>query len=100
MVPFSFPQPLLKSRVMKERSLPSSPHTGAKRVILCAPYLGKPAGLPQLQKLPCHPMLPSKNRHEPNPFLGIQSPHGVLHFLSLLTCDHPWLKKTSDLRRF
>jgi hypothetical protein len=30
MVPFSFPQPLLKSRVMKERSWPSSPLAGAK----------------------------------------------------------------------
>jgi hypothetical protein len=38
-------------------------------------------------------MLPSKNPHEPNSFLGIQPPHGVLHFLSLLTCDHPWFKK-------
>jgi hypothetical protein len=30
MVPFSFPQPLLKSRVMKERSLPSPPLARAK----------------------------------------------------------------------
>ena len=34
MVPFSFRQALLKSRVMKERSWPSSPLTGAKRVAL------------------------------------------------------------------
>src|ERR1700722_17673126 len=34
MVPFSFHQALLKSRVMKIRSLPSSPLAGAKRAAL------------------------------------------------------------------
>jgi hypothetical protein len=51
MVPFSFPQPRLKSRVMKERSLPSSPLTGAKQ-----------AALPQLKNFPvcrcCHRKIP------------------------------------------
>jgi hypothetical protein len=86
---------------MKEQSLPSSPLTGAERVILPAPYLvGQTCRFAPIKKLPCHPMLPSKNPHEPNSFLGIQPPHGVLHFLSLLTCDHPWFKKDLAFKAF
>jgi hypothetical protein len=77
MVPFSFPQPLLKSRVMKERSLPSSPLTGAKRTILPiffispnwvqrhAGLVGQTCRFAPIKKLPSLPRLPSKNPLEP-----------------------------------
>jgi hypothetical protein len=106
MVPFSFLQTLLKSRVMKERLLPSSPLTGAKRATLLNPYLvGQTCRFAPIKKLPCLPILPSnnfsepngrdgvspssipmwpwKNRHEPNPFPKTQPAPGVLHFLSV-----------------
>jgi hypothetical protein len=54
---------------MKERSLPSSPLTGAERATLPAPYLvGQTCRFAPIKKPPYLPMLPSKNRHEPNPF--------------------------------
>jgi hypothetical protein len=34
-----------------------------------------------IKKLPCLPMLPSKNPHEPNPFPETHPAPGVLHFL-------------------
>jgi hypothetical protein len=68
MVPFSFHQPLLKSRVMKERSWPSSPLTGAK------------------------------NPHEPNGKDGVSpSPIGT-HYTSLcLVANRPFLKTQKRL---
>jgi len=69
MVPFSFYQALLKSRVMKERSLPSSPLTGAKRAALLTFHLvGLTCRFAPIKKLPCLPMLPPKNPHESNLF--------------------------------
>jgi hypothetical protein len=84
MVPFSFPQTLLKSRVMNERLLPSSPFTGAKRATLPSPYLvGQTCWFAPIKKPSCLSMLPSKNLHEPNLFPGTHTAHGILHFLSL-----------------
>jgi len=89
MVPFSFSQPLLKSRVMKERSLASSPLTGAKRATPTTPYpVGQTCRFAPIKKLRCLPMLPSENLHEPNPFPETQLAHGVLHFLSV-PIGHP-----------
>src|ERR1700679_998411 len=104
MVPFSFYQALLKSRVMKERSLPSSPLTGVKRTTLPiffispnwvqhhAGLVGQTCRFAPIKKSPDLPMLPSKNPHEPNLFPEIQPPYGTLHFLSVFICVHPWLK--------
>src|SRR5271170_6942577 len=110
MVPFSFPQPLLKSRVMKERSLLSSPLTGAKQAALPiffispnrvlfflfitahggvqrhAGLVGRRCRAAPIKNPPCLPILPSKNPHEPNPFPGTQPAPGVLHF-------YPWFPK-------
>src|SRR5271156_5432487 len=93
MVPFSFHQALLKSRVMKRRSLPSSPLIGAKRAGLPTSHLvGQTCRFAPIKKLPCLPLLPSKNPHEPNPFPETQPPHGVLHFLSVSIGVPPWLR--------
>jgi hypothetical protein len=93
MVPFSHFQVLLNSRVMKRRSLPSSPLTGVKQAVLSASHLvGQSCRFAPTKKPPWPPMLSWKNPHEPNPFPGIQSAHGVLHFLSMSIGIHPWLR--------
>src|ERR1700728_682352 len=94
MVPFSFPQPLLKSRVMKERSLPSSPLIGAKQTTLHASHpVGQTCRFAPIKELPCLPRLPSKNFPELNPFPEIQPAPGILYFLSVPIGVHPWFKK-------
>jgi hypothetical protein len=98
MVPFSHFQVLLNSRVMKRRSLPSSPLTGAKRAVLPASHpVGQNCRFAPTKKLPCLPMLPSKNPHEPNPLPGTQPAPGTLHFLSVSIDVYPWLE-TSVLK--
>jgi hypothetical protein len=62
---------------MKERSLPSSPLTGAKRAALPTSHpAGQSCRFAPIKKLPCLPMLPSKNPHES----GILPAFGFLHF--------------------
>src|SRR6202021_1233787 len=99
MVSFSFHQAVLESRVMKERSWPSSPLTGAKRAILPTPYLvGQTCRFAPIKKLPCLPMLPSKNPYEPSPFPKTQPGPGVLHFLSVST-GCPSVVENSGIQR-
>src|SRR5271156_6753597 len=103
MVPFSFPQPLIKSQVMKIQLLLSSPVTGAKPsppkpcakeesppdtfppnwVQRHAGLVGQSCRFAPIKKPPYLSMLPSKNLHEPNLFPGTHTAHGILHFLSL-----------------
>src|ERR1700678_1753518 len=119
MVPFSFRQTLLQSRVMKERSLPSSPLTGAKpsppkplsAVALakgdCAKEESPPDTFPPnwvqrhaglvgqtcrfapIKKSPVYQCCHRKIAMEPNLFPETQPAHGILHFLSVSICVHP-----------
>ena len=67
MVPFSFPQPLLKSRVMKERLLTLSPLTGAKRATqLPHGVLHFPNGVHGVDHRPSRWQKTQKRLNEPN----------------------------------
>jgi hypothetical protein len=100
---------------MKERSLPPSPLTGAKRAAQPTFHpVGQSCRFAPTKKLSCLPMLPSKNPDEPNwegrrvavliPALPWKNPHepnsfpetqpapGTLHFLSVSIGVHPWFK--------
>jgi hypothetical protein len=63
------------------------------------PYLaGQTCRFAPTKKLPCLPMLPSKNPHEPNPFPETQPSHGILHFLSVPICGLKTSLISGDLR--
>jgi hypothetical protein len=97
---------------MKERSWPSSPLTGTKQAALPiffispnwvqrhAGLVGQSCRFVPIKKPPYLPMLPSKNPHEPNLFLGTQPALGVLHFSIRVYLSIRGLKDQSDFRRF
>src|ERR1700678_1716655 len=95
MVPFSFPQPPLKSRVMKKSIYTPRPATrgsvgnvqGAglldNGVQRHAGLVGQTCRFAPIKKFPYLPMLPSKYPQKPNPLTGNQPAHDILHFLSV-----------------
>jgi hypothetical protein len=107
MVPFSFTKALLKSRVMKERSWPSSPLASPNWVQRHAGLVRQSCRFAPVKKPPYLPMLPLKKPllsfpqlrgysfsfNALNPFPGTQPTHGALHFLSVSTGINPWFKK-------
>jgi hypothetical protein len=102
MVPFSFPQPRLKSRVMKEHltdvlddGINGFLDNGSMVSIIDrdAGLVGKTCRFAPIKELPCLPRLPSKNSPEPNPFPEAQPAPGILYFLSVPIGVHPWFKK-------
>src|SRR6202034_4068981 len=80
MVPFSFLEPLLKSRVMKERSLALVAPRFPNRVQRHAGLVGQTCRFAPIKKLHCLPMLPSKNPPEPSPFPGTQPARSLFTF--------------------
>jgi len=102
MVPFSFPQPRLKSRVMKEHltdvlddGINGFLDNGSMVSIIDrdAGLVGKTCRFAPIKELPCLPRLPSKNSPELNPFPETQPAPGILYFLSMPIGVHPWFKK-------
>jgi hypothetical protein len=91
---------------MKIQLLLSSPFTGAKLATLPTFQLvGWRCRATPIKKTSLSAMLPPENPHEQNSFPETQPAHGILHFLSVSICVHPWFKnggvqRHAGFRRF